>query len=32
MRVNVDMDSATGNLRFDAVVPEAVEEEQSLLA
>ncbi len=32
MRVNIDMDPATGNLRFDAVVPEVVEEEQSLLA
>ena len=32
MRVNVDMDPATGNLRFDAVVPEPVDAEQSLLA
>ena len=32
MRVNVDLDPATGNLRFDAVVPEPVDAEQSLLA
>ncbi len=32
MRVNVDLDPATGNLRFDAVVTDAVEAEQSLLA